>query len=241
VSLVVVLYRTQDVVNIAGVVRSMKNFGLETLRLVAPEEFDSRRIQGIAHGSGDFVKRIEICDTLDEGLADCTFVAGMSARQRAAKRNRERPRAAAQALVTAASEGVAALLLGPEDRGLTNEALDRCHRIITIPTTSHAALNLAHALTVMAYELFLLQGDPPYKPPRHGDQPLATREQMERLFASAQEALGAVDFFKTRNPAAIMRTVRELVHRTPLDAREANLVRAMCIEVVRYLERHGIR
>src|SRR2546425_1745685 len=27
-----------------------------------------------------------------------------------------------------------ALLFGREDRGLTNQALDRCHRVVTIPT-----------------------------------------------------------------------------------------------------------
>jgi tRNA C32,U32 (ribose-2'-O)-methylase TrmJ len=38
VSLVVVLVRTQDLVNIAGVVRAMKNFELRDLRLIAPED-----------------------------------------------------------------------------------------------------------------------------------------------------------------------------------------------------------
>jgi len=40
VSLVVVLVGTQDVVNIAGVVRAMKNFELRDLRLVQPEEYE---------------------------------------------------------------------------------------------------------------------------------------------------------------------------------------------------------
>ena len=34
-----------------------------------------------------------------------------------------------------------------------------------------------------------------------------------------------------------MRTVREVVHRVPLDEREAKLLRAMAIEVVKYRER----
>ena len=38
-----------------------------------------------------------------------------------------------------------------------------------------------------------------------------------------------------------MRTVREVVHRTPMDEREVNLFKAMCIEVVKYLERMGVR
>jgi hypothetical protein len=38
-----------------------------------------------------------------------------------------------------------------------------------------------------------------------------------------------------------MRTVRTVVHRAPLDAREAKLIKAMCMEVLRYFERKGLR
>jgi hypothetical protein len=34
-----------------------------------------------------------------------------------------------------------------------------------------------------------------------------------------------------------MRTVREVAHRAPLDAREVKLLRAMAIEVIKYGER----
>ena len=34
-----------------------------------------------------------------------------------------------------------------------------------------------------------------------------------------------------------MRTIREITHRTPLDAREVKLLRAMAIEVTKYGER----
>ena len=239
--LAVVLVRTQDLVNIAGVVRAMKNFELRDLRLVAPEEYDARRIEGIAHKSGDLLRRVQRYDDLDAALADCTYVAGMTARARTAKRNMQRPREIAPELLARADEGQAALLLGPEDRGLTNEELDRCHRSIAIPTNpEYGALNLAQAFTLMAYELYLARGVAPFKVPRRSAPP-ATAEQLELLFRDAEEALGAIEFFKTRNPGSIMRTVREVVHRTPMDGREAALLRAMCIEVVRYLERMGLR
>ena len=64
-NLTVVLHQPQDLVNIAGVVRVMKNFALHQLTLVAPAEFESRRITGIAHGSDDLVKRSVIVDDLD--------------------------------------------------------------------------------------------------------------------------------------------------------------------------------
>ena len=47
----------------------------------------------------------------------------------------------------------------------------------------------------------------------------------------------AIDFFKTRQMAGVMRTLREVIHRTPLDEREVKLLRAMAIEVVKYGER----
>jgi tRNA/rRNA methyltransferase len=240
--ILVVLHEPQDLVNIAHVVRGMKNFGLRDLRLVAPREYDAHRVAGIAHQTDDVLARVKIFASLGEALADCVHVVGFTARGRTAKRNVQRPREAA-AEITALAEGPAlvALLFGREDKGLTNDALDRCHRIVTIPSTpSYASLNLGHAVVVMLYELALARGADalPFKPPRRPAEP-ATVEELERLFADVARALAAIDFFKTRNAEGIMRTMRELVHRTPLDGREAKLLRAMAIEVAKYGERLG--
>jgi len=241
VSLVVVLVETQDLVNIAGVVRAMKNFGLRDLRLVRPQEYEPRRVEGIAHKTGDVLKRVAIFDAFEAAVADCTLIAGLTARQRTAKRSVTRPREAAAELLSAAAAGTVAVVLGREDRGLTNEQLDRCHRSIVIPTNpDHPSLNLAQAFTVMAYELFVARGEQPFKTPRR-DAPPATAGQLEGLFVAAGETLEAIEFFKTRNPEPIVRTVREVTHRASLDAREAKLVQAMCMEVLRFLERHGVR
>ena len=237
--LVVVLHRPRDLVNIASVIRIMKNFALRDLRLVAPAEYDAFRVEGIAHKTGDLLKRVVVFDALDQALADCHHVVGFTARQRSAKRNAQRPREAAGEVLAVSEATLVALVFGPEDRGLTNDELDRCHRIVTIPTSAdYASLNLAQAVAVMAYELFLVRGTPPLKSPRRAAEP-ATQEQLERLFADARRALEAIDFFKTRNPEPIMRTVREVLHRTPLDAREVELARAMCIEAAKRVRREG--
>lgn len=237
-NLVVVVHRSQNIVNLASIVRLMKNYGLRDLRLVEPAEFDVRRIEGIAHQSGDVLKRVQVHDTLDAALADCTLVAGLTARGRTAKRNYQRPREAAPELLAAAESGTAAMVLGPEDRGLSNEDLDRCHRAVVIPThPEYPSLNVAQAFNVMAYELFLLTEDAkPLKAPKRQAEP-AAREQLERLYGDVEAALARIDFFKSREPELIMRSVRTIVHRTPLDGREVTLLRAMALEVVRYLDR----
>jgi TrmH family RNA methyltransferase len=233
VALVTVLHRPQHLVNIASVIRILKNFGLRDLRLVSPVEYDAYRVEGIAHKTGDVLKRVVVCETLEAALGDCQLVAGFTARQRRAKRNATRPREVAAELLAAAERGTVALLFGPEDKGLGNAELDLCHRIVTIPTSAeYPSLNLAQAVAVTAYELFVARGAMPLKAPRRAAEP-ATVEQLERLFASAREALEAIDFFKTRNPEPIMRTVREVIHRTPVDAREVELLRAMCFEVMK--------
>jgi TrmH family RNA methyltransferase len=237
--ILVILDEPQDLVNIAHVVRAMKNFGVRDLRLVRPREYDAYRVEGIAHQTQDVLARVRQCDDLNAALADCVHVAGFTARERSAKRNLQRPRAAAAELLALAETGPTALLFGREDRGLSNEALDRCHRVVTIPTApAYASLNLGHAVTLMLYELALARGDEarPFKTPRREAGP-ATAEELERLFTDVEEVLARIDFFKTRDRAGIMRTVREVVHRVPLDEREAKLLRAMAIEIGKYHER----
>jgi len=110
---------------------------------------------------------------------------------------------------------------------------------VTIPSEpSYPSLNLAHAAIIMLYELALARGAEtrPFKAPRRAAEPAAA-EEIERLFGDVARALAAVDFFKTRNAEGIMRTMRELAHRTPLDVREVKLLRAMAFEVVKYGER----
>ncbi len=236
---IVVLDHPQDLVNIAHVVRGMKNFGLRDLRLVNPREYEAYRVEGIAHQTQDILSRVRAYSTLEEAIADCVHVVGFTARGRTAKRNLQRPREAAAEIASLADGGPVALLFGREDKGLSNEALDRCHRVVAIPSDpGYPSLNLAHAVIIMLYELALARGaeERPFKEPRRTSEP-APADELERLFADVAKALQAIEFFKTRNAAGVMRTIREIAHRTPLDLREVKLLRAMAIEVTKYAKR----
>ncbi|MGH2670166.1 MAG: RNA methyltransferase, partial [bacterium] len=212
--IVVVLHEPQDLVNIAHVVRAMKNFGFKDLRLVSPREYDGYRVEGIAHQTADIVARVRRFETLAQALADCVHVVGFTARGRTAKRNVQRPREAAAEVIALEGDGgerPTALLFGREDRGLSNEALDRCHRVVTIPAEpSYSSLNLGHAVMLMLYELALARGAEalPFKAPRRPTEPVPA-EDLERLFADVARALATIEFFKTRNQEGIMRTMRE--------------------------------
>jgi TrmH family RNA methyltransferase len=238
---ILVLVNPQDIVNIASAVRIAKNFGIARMRLVNPEEFDPWRIEGIAHNTADFVAGIEMVPTLEQALADCVSSFVLTGRERAAKRRTLRPREAAAELTRDLATGPVAIVAGREDSGLTNTELDLCRTVVTIATDPrHPSLNLAQAVAIMAYESWNARGgeDLPLKPPRRAADP-ATSEQLEILFADWHRALWAIDFFKTRRSESVMRSFREIVFRAALDGREASLVRAMGIEVSRYLGRVG--
>lgn len=241
----VVLFQPQNYVNTAGVVRAMKNFGLRRLRLVSPSEWDPWRIAGIAHDTQEIIEGTELFCTLDEALADCTFIAGYTARTRRAKRAVARPREVAPELLrrarTGGESGPAALLFGREDHGLPNDALDRCHRTVIIPTSpDHPSLNLAQAVLLAAYELWMAATgeDQPVRPPRHEARP-ATAGQLETIFEDMERALWTIDFFKSRKPRSTLRTLRELARRADPDAREAAFLRAIAIEVRKSFERRS--
>ena len=235
----IVLDHPRNVVNIAGVVRAMKNMGLTRLRLVQPEEFDPWRIEGIAHRSEDVIESAETFGTLEEAVADCVYVLGTTARARTAHRNYCRPRESARTLIGHAEEGRVAVVFGREDRGLSNDGLDRCDGVVVIPTNhDYSSMNLAQACLLIAYEIFLAVegGDEPL-PQGKRSTGLATREEMESMLLALEGGLARIEFFKARAAERVMRTFRTLLSRAAPDQQEAGLVKALGFEIGNYIDR----
>ncbi len=238
-NVVIALDHPKDVVNIAGVIRVMNNFGLGKLRLVNPDEFNAYRIEGIAHRSGDLIEATTRHDSLEDAVADVSFVVGTTARPRTAGRKYLWPREAAARMAERAQDGTVAILLGREDRGLTNEGLDLCHAVSIIPTDSeYSSLNLAQACLVLAYEVFLAldSSDPDLPQGRRATRP-PTRAELEETFTAIERGLSRIEFYKAREPAAVMRTLRTIISRSEPDLREARLLGAIGYEIGHYFDR----
>ncbi len=234
----VVLYEPLDPINIAATIRAMKNMGVHKLRLVRPVAYDPYRLVGVAHDTQEIIDAVEHFDDLESAVSDCVRVAGFTARRRAAKRQIVTPARAAIDLLGFAEQGSVALLFGREDKGLPNEALDLAHTVVTIPTTSHASLNLAQAVLIGLYELHVASADATRRlaPPRKvADAP--TSSMFDLFFADAHRALSGIRFFKTRNDEHVMRSLRSIIFRAAPDGREVDLLRAMAIEVLRTIDR----
>jgi len=236
---VLVLDHPQDVVNIAGVIRVMMNFGIGRLRLVKPDDFDAYRIEGIAHRSVPLIEATTLHETLEDAVADCAYVVGTTARPRTAGRNYVRPRQAGEEIVKRSAGGNVAILFGREDKGLFNEGLDLCHEVVIIPTSDYSSLNLAQAALVMAYETFLAAGETKLEDLPRGRRATGPPRQqdLEVMYGALHDALARIEFFKARKPSAIMRTLRTLITRAQPDLRETRLLAAMGFEVGHYIDR----
>jgi TrmH family RNA methyltransferase len=241
--LTVVLVETTDAVNVGGVVLAMANTGFLQLRLVRPVGFDPWHVGGIAHYTQHILEATRQFESLEQAVADQHFVLGLTGRHHRAERNALPFEAAITALAEAAQAGErAAIVLGREDRGLSNTMLDACHAVTTIPTNpAYPSLNLAQATLLVLYQLFQRSGglQQRYRPPRRAAPP-ASASLLEDLFADLERALDAIQFFHSRSRPHVLRSLRVVLFRARLNAREAALLRAVCIEVRKYLHRKGL-
>lgn len=229
----IVLLNTSHPGNIGGAARAMKNMGLEQLVLVSPRLFPAEEANARAAGADDLLSHARVCTSLDEALQGCHLVIGSSARPRTIAWPMLDPPTAAARLVSEAATGSVALLFGPERTGLTNEQLDRCHFLTTIPANPEfSSLNLAGAVQVLAYELRLaFLGDVPSREGRPGVVPLASAEDLQRLYQHLEETLIQIQFLDPQKPRKLMRRLTRLYNRACLDGNELNILRGILTAV----------
>ncbi len=223
----IVLVGTTHPGNIGACARAMKNMGLHDLTLVAPRSFPDEEATARASGATDVLEAAKVVGTLDEAIADCVWVAGASARSRTIGWPTLLPRDCAAELGRQRQTGPVAVVFGPEKSGLTNEHLDRCHALLTIPTNpDFSSLNLAMAVQVLTYELRVatLEGSPPSFTP---EAPLATGEELEHFYTHLEAVLRSARFLDPDNPRHLMRRLRRLFVRAAPDRNEINILRGM--------------
>ena len=224
----IVMVGTTHPGNIGGVARAMKNMGLSRLSLVAPEApFPHAKARARASGAVNVLENTQVFSTLEEAVADCSLVIGASARMRTLPWPVVDPRECASRVVNTDTSAEVAIVLGRENSGLTNEELELCQLLVTIPTNpDFSSLNIAAAAQVLCYEIRLAADlDKAYVD--EPDSPLATSAEQEGMFSHFEEALTELDFLKPDNPGQLMRRLRRLFTRTGLERLEVNILRGI--------------
>lgn len=234
----IVLVETSHPGNIGAVARAMKNMKMENLCLVSPKIFPSADATSRASGADDLLSSAVIYDTLQEAIADCQIVLGASARDRTISWPELTARACAEKFFTKAeSQEKIALVFGRENSGLKNHELDLCHFLLRIPCNEeYSSLNLAAAVQVVCYELFVASGQKVESSIGDKDDgSLATMQQMELFYQHLQQTLTDIGFLHVDKSQSIMRRLRRIYNRVALDTKEVDILRG----ILRFSQNHN--
>jgi TrmH family RNA methyltransferase len=223
----IVLVGTTHPGNIGAVARAMKNMGLENLLLVNPRHFPHEDATARASGAEDVLDAARVIDSLADAIGDCHYVAGASARPRSIGWPTMTPRDCAGRLHKESEQGVVAAVFGPEKSGLTNEDLDLCHTLVTIPAIpDFSSLNLAMAVQVLCYELRVAALNAEASG-NVREVPLASAAELQHFYLHLEQVLTASGFLDTENPRYLMRRLRRLFLRAEPDRNEINILRGI--------------
>ena len=222
----IVLVRPEQGGNVGGAARALKNMGLGELVLVAPRHIDAAEARRLAHGAKDVLAAARRVDSLAAALADCRWSVGTTRRLGQRRAAAHTPRSLAVAVRRDPARRPLAVVFGPERHGLTAADLDLCHDVLHIPVMpAQPSLNLAQAVVVVAYELFLAHEDPPEPPhPPAGD---ATVADLEAQFEQLRQAMLATGFASPETVEYRLRSLRRLLARARPRPDEITLLRGL--------------
>jgi len=202
----------------------MKAMGLADLRLVNPERYPAPEDRWMATNAVDVLANSKTHADLKSAIADCVAAFALSARPREWSTQVLELRAAA----ARASEldGPVAFVFGNEQAGLTNDEMLACQYLVHIPANpDFSSLNLAQAVQVVAYELFMVSASNSFQ--MRTEKP-ATVADLEGLYAHLERAAIQSDFYDPASNSKLPTRWRRLFSRVPdMEREEVNILRGL--------------
>jgi tRNA/rRNA methyltransferase len=140
----------------------------------------------------------------------------------------------APTIVAAACSGKVALIFGPEDHGLSNQDLEACQLLITIPThPEYQSLNVAQAAVICLYEVFLASlGASPEEQVRR-----ARAEDVERMYDRMRSTLLKIGFLDSENPEHMLLAFRRILGRAGLEDTDVRIFTGLFRQIEWYVEK----
>ena len=222
----IVLCRPSHPGNIGAAARAMKTMGLADLRLVAPEKYPAPEARWMATNAVDVLENSKVHAALQEAIGDCVAAFALSARPREWSTRLLDVRAAAARAVE--QDGDVAFVFGNESAGLTNDEMLACQYLVHIPANAQfTSLNLAQAVQVVAYELFMACAVVPLGEKKEKKVKPATVSDLEGLYAHLEQAAVESKFFDPASNSKLRTRWRRLFARADLEREEVNILRGL--------------
>ncbi|MGI9541610.1 MAG: tRNA/rRNA methyltransferase [Cyclobacteriaceae bacterium] len=141
--------------NVGFAARALKTMGFHSLRLVGSDLHNQQGARNTSYQSHDILDQVEVFEDLPAALKDADLTIGTTAKSRVKRYDYLHPKDLERIIEEKEDAiGSIALVFGSEENGLSNQELEQCDLLSTIPMqTSYPSLNLAQSVLLYAYEL----------------------------------------------------------------------------------------
>jgi tRNA/rRNA methyltransferase len=240
----IVLVEPAGPLNVGAIARAMKNMGLQQLVLVNSQcDPKSAEAYQMAVHADDVLAAAQLVDSIPTALVGCQHVVATSARDR----SQGQPTFTPTQILPQLLDRPSALIFGPEDRGLSNIELNYAQHCVRIPTSSaYTSLNLAQAVGICCYELFLAdcratealcvgvreQEQQFFSDAQSASTPLSSpqpcrHETLEAYYQHLETMLLKIGYLHTHTATSRMAKFRQLFNRSQLSESEVALLRGI--------------
>ncbi|MBC7806901.1 MAG: hypothetical protein H7145_12210 [Akkermansiaceae bacterium] len=220
----VVLVEPEKSLNVGAVARAMTNLGFRHLHLVAPRGYDRKTAEVTACWATDLLDTLIIHETFDAAVSDMADVVGLSGREGISPALSGTLPAWAGDLPRRAPRKTA-LVFGPEDNGLRVEHMNRCRRVLRIPSAAeNPSFNLAQSVLLTLYEITKALPDAAaLAAPRAREQSPTWNDyfQLDRLLDAVMTESG---FVREGSPAHVPGVVKNLFRRLEMSPQEMGIL-----------------
>jgi TrmH family RNA methyltransferase len=233
----VILFEPREPGNIGSAARALKGMGLSQLYLVNPIPFlEAKPTWYMAHGATDVIENCRVVETLDDALEGVQFLVGTTHRRRDPRLPPSvSAREAAQEIATISQHQQVGLLFGREDFGLSTSQISRCQLIASVPMAAkNPSLNLAQAVQVFAYEVFLASADdiPP------AELEYADVNEIEAFYGRITNLLQRIGVTPYNHDwETFLKSLRRVFSRTRLEQRDIATLDMIFSTTLRYIMR----
>lgn len=235
-NITIVLLHPKYPENIGSAARAAWNMGITHIVVVSDEYPDHSRMAKLAtHNAAHLLDKMEFHENLVDALAPFSQVIGTTARRGRQRIPAKPPRKIVQNILPLLSENKVAFLFGPEDSGLSSEALQYCQQTSAIPTADFSSLNLAQAVSIHCYEIFhaiVHEQKDPLPAPK-----IANSREMENMFHHVDRTLKRIDFLKEKSHDYYMRNIRQFLGKVQMSAKETSLIRGICRQFIAHAKK----
>lgn len=219
--------------NLGAAARVMVNFGLDDLRLVrpAPGIFEDPQLKPMARGAAlPILKNAQVFDTLSEAIGNVEIALGFTRRLGKKRTDSDELRQTVAKVLEGPAGCRIAAVFGSEDKGLSNEDLEKCHLLVRIPTArTLRSLNLSQAVGLFCYEWRM--GNVNRLPPTTTPKIPATVEELEGFYLHLEDVLQLIEFIEEKSPARMMNGMRRIIARRLPDQRDVRIMRGVLSKV----------